>query len=63
MQNAELNVETIDHKLLVSGHPYLPNDAEFGINENRRKHYCLNYGPQDCVKTIKRPNVKYHVLM
>ena len=31
-------VRTIDHKFMVSGHSFLPNDADFGtIEENSRK--------------------------
>lgn len=29
----DVEIETIDHKFLVTGHTYLPNDADFGIIE------------------------------
>lgn len=30
------NVKTIDHKFLVSGHSFLPNDADFGVIEKAK---------------------------
>lgn len=33
----EMNVVTIDHKFMVSGHSFLPNDRDFGIIENLQK--------------------------
>ncbi|XP_072763725.1 uncharacterized protein [Anoplolepis gracilipes] len=32
-QSNENNIDIIDHKFLLSGHSYLPNDADFGIIE------------------------------
>ncbi|KAJ8885754.1 hypothetical protein PR048_011954, partial [Dryococelus australis] len=46
VQNSHTDIEVIYHKLLVSGHSYLPNDANFGLIEaNSRKTthiYSLN---------------------
>ncbi|CAK9809260.1 hypothetical protein ANTQUA_LOCUS5961 [Anthophora quadrimaculata] len=32
VQTLENNVEIIDHKFLISGHSFLPNDRDFGVN-------------------------------
>jgi len=33
VKTLENNVEIIDHKFLISGHSFLPNDRDFGVVE------------------------------
>ena len=46
VQSLENNIEIIDHKFLISGHSYLPNDADFGIIEMalRKKNFLYTTG-------------------
>lgn len=43
-QQPDLKIETIDLKLLVSGHSFLPNDTEFGIieRESRKSQFHIH---------------------
>ena len=41
VQSLKNNIEVIDHKFLVSGLSYLPNDADFGIIEMALKKNFL----------------------
>ena len=41
VQSLKNNIEVIDHKFLVSGLSYLPNDADFGILEMALKKNFL----------------------
>ena len=34
-------IEAVDRKFLVSGHSYLPNDADFDVIERAIKKYAL----------------------
>lgn len=57
LQVPDTRVDTIDHKFLVSGHSYLPNDAEFGIIESASCRVAQVYSPDqwvDIIKTAKR---------
>ena len=45
-------IETVDHKFLVSGHSYLPNDADFGVIERATKKSAL-YVPDQWFQTIR----------
>ena len=42
VQTLENNVEIIDHKFLISGHSFFPNDRDFGVVEMSLKKiiYC-----------------------
>lgn len=40
-------VEKLDHKLLVSGHSYLPCDQDFGIIEKNKKFHQNIFVPKD----------------
>ena len=46
IQNNNNNVEIVDHKFMVSGHSYLPNDSDFGSIEMYAKN-IINYTPED----------------
>ena len=37
------NIEEIDHKLLDSGHSFLPNDQDFGLIEKAKKNKQMRY--------------------
>lgn len=49
---SENNIEIIDHKFLLSGHSYLPNDADFGIIEMALRKMNFVYTPQDYYNVI-----------
>ena len=55
VQSLENNIDIIDHKSLLSGHSYLPNDADFGITEilALRKNNFM-YTAQDYYDVIKQ---------
>lgn len=40
------NVTEINHKLMVSGHSYLPNDADFGVIERATKKAANIFLPE-----------------
>lgn len=46
------DVEIIDHKFLISGHSFLPNDRDFGVIEMSLKRNQLLYVPQDYYNII-----------
>lgn len=48
------DVEIIDHKFLISGHSFLPNDRDFGVIEMSLKRNQLLYVPQDYYNIIKK---------
>lgn len=61
VNDSVMAAETIDHKFLVSGHSYLPNDSDFAIIETKAKKRQYIFGPEDwydIVKTAKKTNVK-----
>ena len=37
IQSSDNNIEVVDHKFLVSGHSFLPNDRDFGSIEMRMR--------------------------
>jgi len=47
VQSLKNNIEVIDHKFLVSGHSYLPNNADFNIIEMALRKKNFLYTPQD----------------
>lgn len=54
VQALDNNVEIIDHKFLISGHSFLPNDRDFAVIEMALKKNNLLYVPQDYYKIIKK---------
>ncbi|XP_046827868.1 uncharacterized protein LOC124428160 [Vespa crabro] len=54
VQTLENNVEIIDHKFLISGHSFLPNDRHFCLVEMSLKKNNLLFVPQDQYKIIKK---------
>jgi len=57
VQSLENNIEIIDHKFLISGHSYLPNDADFGIIEMalRKKNFLYTHY-YDIIKQCRQHN-------
>ena len=51
-------IEKIDHKFLVSGHSFLPNDADFGVIERTTKKSALYVPDQwyNAIRSCKRSN-------
>nr|XP_012148112.1 PREDICTED: uncharacterized protein LOC105663491 [Megachile rotundata] len=52
VQSLENNINIVDHKFLLSGHSYLPNDADFGIIEMALRKKNFLYTPQDYYDVI-----------
>ena len=54
----EYSFKTIDHKFMVSGHSYLPNDRDFGnieIAQNKTTHI---YVPEDWERVVRQARRK-----
>lgn len=65
LHSEEISAETIDFKFLVSGHSFLPNDADFGVIESASKKVQHIYVPSDwsnIVKAAKRKVPKFNVV-
>ena len=65
VQDPRVAVKTIDLKFMVSGHSFLPNDAEFGVIESASKKQQNIFVPQDwfdIVRNAKRRNPRFTVL-
>lgn len=46
VSDKELKVDLIDHKFMVSGHSYLPNDRDFGLIKQYAKNRT-KFGPNE----------------
>uniref|UniRef100_A0A1B6KFA9 Uncharacterized protein n=1 Tax=Graphocephala atropunctata TaxID=36148 RepID=A0A1B6KFA9_9HEMI len=57
IQSAESTIKTVDHKFMVSGHSFLPNDADFGVVE-RFVHGKTIYVPEDWYNAILKSKRK-----
>ena len=44
----------VDHKFMVSGHSYLPNDRDFGCIETARRRQEHIFIPDDCYDLVER---------
>ncbi|CAG4956559.1 unnamed protein product [Parnassius apollo] len=53
VQDPDTSITTIDHKFLVSGHSYLPNDGQFGIIESASRRHGQIYSPDQWIEIIK----------
>jgi len=55
--------EQIDHKFLVRGHTYLPNDRDF-VHTEKRKDIAQVYIPSDWEKVVReaRPKKPFSVI-
>ncbi|XP_046684566.1 uncharacterized protein LOC124370321 [Homalodisca vitripennis] len=57
IQQENCKIQTVDHKFMVSGHSFLPNDADFGIIEKYSKGKTM-YSPRDWYDTITKSKKK-----
>lgn len=60
-----LNIELVDHKFLVSGHSYLPNDQDFGLIEKAKKKKEHVFVPEDwhaITREAKRKKPRFDVI-
>jgi hypothetical protein len=46
VQSFDNNIEIIDHKFLISGHSFLPNDRDFGLIEMKIRKTNNLYFPE-----------------
>ena len=58
VSSSEFNYSVIDHKFMVSGHSYLPNDRDFGSIENANRRTQLVYVPEDWCTLVERARSK-----
>lgn len=57
IQSAESTIKTVDHKFMVSGHSFLPNDADFGVVERYVQEKTI-YVPEDWYNAILKSKRK-----
>ena len=66
VQSSDNNVETVDHKFMVSGHSFLPNDRDFGLIETKIKKSNYLYIPEhyyNLIEVCKKKNPFLEVQM
>ena len=59
VQNARFTYTSIDHKFMVLGHSYLPNDRDFGSIESHKRRLQQVYTPSswaNVIQTARRAN-------
>lgn len=61
--SSEFSYKSIDHKFMVSGHSYLPNDRDFSSIETSKRKRSHIYTPQDWYELIRMARRKnpFHV--
>ena len=61
--SSNFSYNVIDHKFMVSGHSYLPNDRDFGSIEKASRRTQHVYVPDDCCTLFEkaRRNNPFHV--
>ena len=52
--NDQFSYEIIDHKFMVSGHSYLPNDCDFGGIEGARHRLSHLYVPEEWGELVRK---------
>ena len=52
------SIELVNHKFMVSGHSYLPNDADFGIIERTKPKSTEIFVPEQWYKLIENCSMK-----
>ena len=60
--NDEYSFTWIDHKFMVSGHSYLPNDRDFGSIENARKKVSTSTSLPTGKKSLHKLERRMHFL-
>jgi hypothetical protein len=58
-QDTGTSINTIDHKFLVSGHSFLPNDADFGVIESASQKHTQIFSPENWIEIIKNSKRKH----
>src|SRR5258705_4885300 len=60
-----LDIETVDHYFMASGHSYLPNDQDFGVIERAKPKTQEVFVPahwHTIIETAKRCSPKFKVV-
>ncbi len=58
VNSPEFSYTTIDHKFMVSGHSYLPNDRDFGSIEKANRRTPLIFVPEDWYTLVEHARSK-----
>ena len=61
--SSEFAYTVIDHKFMLSGHSYLPNDRDFGGIETARRRRSTLFVPEDWYTLVEnaRRTIRFHV--
>ena len=51
--NPNLPFDVIDHKFMIPGHSYLPNDRDFGVIEQAKRRHPQIYVPQEWYELVR----------
>jgi len=54
VSSAEYSYTTIDHKFMISGHSYLPNDRDFGSIETAKRRLSALYVPEEWCELVRK---------
>ena len=52
MQRDDYSVTSVDHKFLLPGHTFLPNDQDFGLIEKNKRYHSDVFVPHDWVRVV-----------
>ena len=55
-------IETVEHKFLVSGHSFMECDQNFGVIEKKKKTTGYVFAPKDWARLIKNSSKKFNVI-
>ena len=58
VSNSEFKYSVVDHKFMVSGHSYLPNDRDFSLIEHASHHTFLVFVPEDWCTLVEKARFK-----
>ena len=58
VQSPDTTVTVVDHKFVVPGHTYLPNDQDFGLIERNKRALNDIYTPDDWLRVIETARKK-----
>lgn len=59
---AHTNITTIDHKFMISGHSYLPNDTDFAHIERKKKTIQYVYTPKEWMELVDSVRPQFQVI-
>jgi hypothetical protein len=57
---ATLPIVEVNHKFMVSGHGYLPNDQDFGVIEKKKHGALCIYVPDDWMNLVSNSKARKH---